>query len=51
MGEEIKDPLITKAAEVVALLEIPVVTFKKLQYWACCDVLCVMVATLLSVLR
>lgn len=46
-----KEPLIRNAAEVVALLEIPVVTFKQLQYLACCDVLCVMIATLLSILR
>lgn len=49
--KKFKEPLITDAAEAVALLEIPVVTFKKLQYSACCDVLCVMIATLLSVLR
>lgn len=46
-----KEPLIANAAEIAALLEIPVVTFKQLQYSACCAVLCVTIATLLSILR
>lgn len=51
MGGKIEEPIITNAAEVVALLEIPVVSFKELQYSACCDVLSAMIATLLSTLR
>lgn len=43
--------LVANAAEIAALLEIPVVPFKQLQYLACCAVLCVMIATLLSILR